>query len=160
MSERLSLPILKFDPSFPAQHEAEIRKLLLPLLDIVRELHDVRISFGDVEGQAAVEPARRYHTAYVKLDESFFTLDLADKRHVLLHEMMHVKVDVFAREAMHVLETWAPDGAQTYATKRLADAEEMLVDDLARIFLLLLPPAVEASIFPKPPAPRTPGDRS
>ena len=126
---------IKFEPSVPRGAQKELRDLLKPVLGILDgEVRVIRVTMKkdpDVDGEASTMTWRRYHFAVIALDFGFFTLDEDEKRLVMMHEVVHVLHDLYAREVFHVLIALVPEEVRDYVGTRLEDAEERVVDKIA-----------------------------
>lgn len=134
--------LIRFTEGFPHALREEVEGLLRPFLFIIPEIHEVTLQFETEDGEAGILPLRHYHVAHLALDPVFFSLTFSEKERTLLHEIFHIKADILAREAATIVEMWVPEPVQAYARKHLEDREEELVDDLARVMMEVLTPAV------------------
>lgn len=137
------IPKIDFDDGFPEGLRDETSTLLTPFLPLVGDLEVLRVgiksSNDDVPpGEAAIAVSRRYHVAYLWVDPAFFALDDDEKRQTLLHELVHVRLDVFSREVMSLVRHWVPEGVSEYVEERLEDSEEEATDALAHAIWRLL----------------------
>jgi hypothetical protein len=137
-------PRIIFHSTFPSALKRETRAALEPLLPLVQDLEEVHLMVkgagdeGLPTGEAAILVRRRYHVAHIWLDPVFYTLDEDTRRKTLLHELIHVRLDIFSREVFHVLEHWVPEAVEEYVKDRLEDAEETATDALAHAIDRLL----------------------
>ena len=129
---------ITFDPSVPRGAHEEIRALVAPYAEMLREeVREVRINLREGSDpdnddfQAATMTLRRYHFAVIQLDASFFALTDAEKAQIIAHEATHVIHDVYAREVQHILQHLVPEAHRAYAANRLTDAEERAIETIA-----------------------------
>ena len=133
-------PRIIFHETFPPALEDETLALLKPLLPLVGDLESLNVKItsstdDDVPmSDAAIQVIRRYHTALLYLDARFFSFEAEDKRQTLLHEFMHIRLNVFSKEVQHILEHWLDPDLGAYIQARLDEAEEMATDALAHAF--------------------------
>lgn len=153
-------PRITFHPNFPSALKRETREMLEPLLPLVEDLEEIHLHVkgsgdeGLPSGEAAILVRRRYHIAHVWLDPVFYSLSPEDRRRTLLHELIHVRLDVFSREVFHVLEHWVPEAVEEYVQDRLEDAEETATDALAHAIDRLLTSRAHESSLKKTPRAR------
>lgn len=146
MSETSTL--INFHHEFPRSLRPEIVSLLRPLLFLIPEIYEVKVYMGEEDSIAEIVPARRYHIAHLKLNPSFFdNRAFAAREEILIHELLHIKSDIYVREAEEAIRKWAPEAVQEYVLARLEDREDELVDDLAHIIAGLLTEPAETSKF-------------
>ena len=142
---------LRFMNGFPEALKEEVEALIRPLLFIVPELRTLQIMMGTEDNQEAqLMVLRRYHTAQLALGVSFFDSTFEEREITILHEMMHVKADIYVREVMYVLKSWVPEDVFEYVYDRLEDAEDTLVDDLAYVMREALTPPEKMPKFRHP----------
>lgn len=130
--------ILEFVNDFPEDKEEEVRELLNPLLRLVsRDLSRIKLSISnDIPGEASIQVARRYHVANVMLGHIFFTKDHQEQSEILIHELMHVLVDMVSKNTEQMLDAYFEEGSseRIFMESRLLEAEEKLTDALALAF--------------------------
>lgn len=129
---------IRFSPSFPSALRAEVEDVLEPLLTLI-DLHldEVRVALkgaGTPEGEAVVVVKRQYHSASIWLDPSFFEIEEDEREATLIHELMHVLVDILSREAERVVAEFVPEGIHDFVYGILRDAEETLTNALVISF--------------------------
>lgn len=139
---------LEFVNDFPEEREKEVRELLGPLLRLVeRDLSKItfRIS-NDIPGEASIQVARRYHVAQIMLGLIFFEQTRKEKQEVLIHELMHVLVDVVSKNTAQMLDAYWDEMApeRILMESRVEEAEEKLTDALALAFYDILRELEEA----------------
>lgn len=124
---------IHFNSSVPASLRPEISRTLAPLLPLVhREISRLHVGIeSEVGGEAAIVVMRRYHVAHIALDASWLALEEDDREAVLVHELMHVFVDIFTREIKKIIEHFVPLELEDYVADRLEDVEERLTNSLA-----------------------------
>lgn len=129
----LAMTEIHFSPTIPEYLQPEIKRVLRPLLPLVhREVSRLQISLeSDVGGEAAIMVMRRYHIAYIALDASWLSLSEEDREAVLVHELMHVFVDIFTRDLKKIVDYFVPPEIEEYVADRLEDVEERLTNSLA-----------------------------
>ncbi len=135
--------MIKFHDNFPENLRAELEEELFVLMYLVPEINQLQVCLkgaeSGIDGEAAIVPLRMYHTAHLYIDPSFWALDIQDKRRTLIHELMHIKIDILSRETFRIAEEFVPTEFRSYIEARIRDAEETLVDSLAY--------AVDAAIY-------------
>lgn len=130
-------PSIRFHPTFPSDLREGVTHALTPLLPLIGDLESLQVKLRgsddpDVPScEAAIQVRRRYHTAHLWIDPTFWSLTAEEQRQTLLHELMHVRVDVFAREVRSILRHWIPEDVEDFVAERLEDAEEEATDALA-----------------------------
>jgi len=130
-------PTIEFDESFPAALEEETVALLTPFLEIASDLRVLKVGMktaGDDSGEAAILVKRRYHLAFLALDSSFFRMSFREKELFLVHELVHVVMDIYSREVRHVFIDFVPEELHEFVGDRLEDAEETVVDRFAHLY--------------------------
>jgi hypothetical protein len=130
-------PDIQFMDAFPHALRPEVESLLTPFLEVASDLRTICVHMkgaGDDPGEAAILVKRRYHIAHLYLDSSFFDLTFAEKELFLIHELVHVVVDIFSREVRHVLAEFIPEDLREFVGGRLEDAEETVVDRIAHLY--------------------------
>jgi len=139
---------LEFVDDFPSDKEEEVRKLLSPLLRLVsRDLSRLKLRISnDIPGEASIMVARRYHMANVMLGHIFFTKDCQEQTEILIHELMHVLVDMVSKNTAQMLDAYFEEGTseRVFMESRLEEAEEKLTDALALAFYDILRELEEA----------------
>lgn len=124
---------IHFAPSVPEHLRPDISEIFRPLLPLVsREISRLHVGIEpEVGGEAAILVMRRYHIAHIMLDHSWLALDPEEQEATLVHELMHVFVDIFTRDLKKVVEHFVPLELQDYVGDRLEDVEERLTNSLA-----------------------------
>ena len=133
---------LEFVNDFPEDKEEEVRKLISPLLRLVsRDLSKIKLRISnDIPGEASIQVSRRYHIANIMLGLIFFTKDHQEQQEILIHELMHVLVDMVSKNTAQLLDAYFEEGSseRVFMELRLEEAEEKLTDALALAFYDIL----------------------
>ena len=126
---------IKFDSDVPVALHEEMRALLEPYLPLITREVDLLQVFisGETGGEAAIIVTRPYHVAHVVFDTTFFGLTDEEKAKVVAHEMMHVFVDIFTREAKQLIDCFVPENLEEYAALRLEELEERMTNTLGLV---------------------------
>lgn len=140
-SDKMSeMTTIKFDQVVPEKMRPEIEALFEPFLFLVPQMRTLQVSLkgseSGIDGEAAIQVLRRYHTAHIWLDPSFFALDVEDQELTVLHELFHIVTNVYTREVHRIVDHMRDD-FQEFIADSLEDAEETLVDVLAWKFYRL-----------------------
>lgn len=139
---------LEFLADFPKKKEAEVRKLLKPLLRLVsRDLSKINLRISDdIPGEASIQVVRRYHGANIWLGHVFFSQKEEEQKFTLVHELIHVLVNILSKDIEQMLEAYFEPGSpeRTLMESRFEDSEEKLTDALALAFYDILRELEEA----------------
>ena len=148
--ETLFVVQLEFVDDFPEDDEELVRRLLDPLLRLVsRDLSRIKLAISnDIPGEASIRVSRRYHIANVLLGHIFFTKDRQEQTEILIHELMHVLVDVVSKNTSQMLDAYFEEGSseRIFMESRIEEAEEKLTDALALAFYDILKELEETKI--------------
>lgn len=130
---------LEFINAFPKNEEKEVRKLIAPFLRIVqRDISRLRFELDDEsKSGSCIRVKRRYHIAHIWIGPGFFLLEKWEQDEMLIHELMHILVDIFYRDVLQVVEAyWEDDSAtRNLLNVRFEDSMEKLNDALALAFV-------------------------
>ena len=129
---------LEFIDDFPGDREKEVRKLVEPLLRLVqRDLSKLRFKISnDIPGEASIQVKRRYHVANVWLSHLFFSQEPEYQQEILIHEFIHVLVDMLSKDIEQMIDAYFEEGSpeRTLMESRFEESEEKLTDALALAF--------------------------
>ncbi len=142
---------LEFVDDFPDLFEAAIRELISPMLRLVRRnLANIYFHMSHDTEAAEISVMRRYHSAHVYFAYGFFSEDVATKRKVLVHELVHVLVDTLQKHGAQMIDAYFEEGSPEHALLRVRfeESSEELTDALALAFLDILDELESTLEFP------------